>query len=86
MVRIDVTSNVTLTHTTWSHGSMRPAHKAHPIEYALVDSTSACVWTWMIPSGGADLLSHPGARGGLDARLGASFDAREEVSSPNHRE
>jgi hypothetical protein len=62
MVRIDVTSNVTLTHTTWSHGRMRPAHKAHPIEYASVDSTSACVWTWMTRSGGADLLSDPGAR------------------------
>ena len=34
----------------------------------------------MINSGGADVLSHPGARGGLDARLGASLDPRADVS------
>ena len=31
-------------------------------------------------------LSHPGARGGLDARLGASLDPRDDVSSRIHRE
>ena len=36
--------------------------------------------------GGADLLSHPGARGGLDARLGASLDLRTGVNSRNHCE
>jgi hypothetical protein len=36
--------------------------------------------------GGADLLSHPGARGGLDARLGASLAPREDVSPGSHRE
>jgi hypothetical protein len=34
----------------------------------------------MIPSGEADPQSHPGARGGLDARLGASLDSPEDVS------
>ena len=36
--------------------------------------------------GGADLLSHPGAHGGLDARLGASLVPRADVNSRNHRE
>jgi len=36
--------------------------------------------------GGADLLSHPGARGGLDARLGASLDPEKMwVPDPNPR-
>ena len=36
--------------------------------------------------GGADSLSHPGVRGGLDARLGASLDPREDVSPGSERE
>ena len=39
-----------------------------------------------VPSGGADLLSHPGARGGLDARLGASRVPQEGEDSQNNRE
>ena len=37
-----------------------------------VRTSSASVWTSMNRFGGADLLSHSGALGGLDARLGAS--------------
>jgi hypothetical protein len=33
-----------------------------------------CVDMIRTACGGADVLSHPGARGGLDARLGASLD------------
>ena len=40
----------------------------------------------MIPSGGADLRSHPRARGGLDARLGASLDPWKDVSCQIYRE
>ena len=39
----------------------------------------------MIPSGGADLLSHPGARGGLDARLGALSIPGTDATVPNDR-
>ena len=46
----------------------------------------ATVWTWMTRVDGADLLSEPGARGGLDARLGAFLDPRTRVSTRNHRE
>jgi len=42
---------------------------------------SAVVWTFPYRFGGADLLSHPGARGGLDARLGAST-----IHGTNHRD
>ena len=34
-------------------------------------------------SGGADLLSHPGAHGGLDARLGASLFPGTDVTASN---
>jgi hypothetical protein len=48
--------------------------------------SSAQVWTCPYRFGGADLLSHPGARGGLDTRLGASLDPREDLSpDPNLR-
>jgi len=36
--------------------------------------------------GGADVLSHQGARGGFDARLGASLAPRQDVSSRSQRE
>jgi hypothetical protein len=45
-----------------------------------------CVDMIRTACGGADSLSHPGARGGLDARLGASLDPRENVSPGSHRE
>ena len=40
----------------------------------------------MIPSGGADLRSHPRARGGLDTRLGASLEPWKDVSCQIYRE
>ena len=86
MVRIDVTCNVTLADTAWSHGWTESPGRTHPVEYAAARTNGAGVWTWMTRFGGADLLSHPDARGGLDARLGASLTPRDHVSSRNHRE
>ena len=47
--------------------------------------TGAQVWTIPYRSGGANLLIHPGAHGGLDARLGASLLLRTDASVPNDR-
>jgi hypothetical protein len=45
-----------------------------------------CVDMTRTACGEADSLSHPGVRGGLDARLGASLDPRDDVSPGSHCE
>jgi hypothetical protein len=87
MFRIYVTFNVTLTGFSQSTGEdvdtdglpSRPPGEIRTLWCTGVDmSRTAC--------GGADVLSHPGARGGLDARLGASLDPRTGLSSRIHRD
>jgi hypothetical protein len=67
-------------------GGMSPERSPSPPE-GRADSFE-CTGVDMIRTacGGADSLSDPGARGGLDARLGASVDPREDVSSGSQRE
>ena len=56
----------------------------NPVEYAAVALNECrCVDMIRTACGGADLLSHPGARGGLDARLGASLDPRDGCELPD---
>ena len=83
MVRIDVTLNVTLTDSPCSDGMTRLARRARIQSNMRVWHRNWCRCVDMIRTacGGADSLSHPGARGGLDARLGASLDPRNDVSS-----
>ena len=72
----------------WSDGMDGLAsERSHPVEYAAFALNECrCVDMRCTACGGADSLSHPGARGGLDARLGASLDPREDVSPGSHRE
>jgi hypothetical protein len=86
IVRIGVTLNVTLAWNRPLPGRILSVTTDFPPEGR--SDSFECTGVDMIRTagGGADLLSHPGARGGLNARLGASLDSREDVSPGSHRE
>ncbi len=71
----NVTPNVTLTDEAPVPTAERElVRNTHQIEYERVRIDDADVWTSMNRFGGADLLIHSCAHGGLDARHGRHFD------------